>query len=76
VFIKTEASTSYADVLGQLPLLAEKYNEKNDWAKNDFNVQPLSDLHFNPETGIFDFSRDAAHRPTLITLSLLQFYYW
>jgi putative ABC transport system permease protein len=71
VFIKTEASTSYADVLAQLPLLAEKYNEVNEWANNNFNAQPLSDLHFNPETGIFDFSRDAAHRPTLITLSFV-----
>ncbi|MDZ7648084.1 MAG: hypothetical protein U5K54_13405 [Cytophagales bacterium] len=46
VFIKTEASSSYADVLAQLPLLAKEYNEKNEWANNDFNVQPLSDLHF------------------------------
>lgn len=71
VFIKTEASSSYADVLAQLPLLAEKYNEVNDWATNSFNAQPLSDLHFNPETGIFGFGRDAAHRPTLITLSFV-----
>jgi putative ABC transport system permease protein len=71
VFIKTQESLSQADVLAQLPLLAKEYNEKNDWAKNDFNAQPLSDLHFNPETGIFDFSRDAAHRPTLITLSFV-----
>lgn len=71
VFIKTQESLSHVDVLAQLPLLAEKYNEVNDWATNNFNAQPLSDLHFNPETGIFDSSRDAAHRPTLITLSFV-----
>lgn len=71
VFIKTTENSSHADVLAQLSLLAKEYNERNDWATNSFNAQPLSDLHFNPETGIFDSSRDAAHKPTLITLSFV-----
>ncbi|MBL7877490.1 MAG: ABC transporter permease, partial [Cyclobacteriaceae bacterium] len=71
VFIKTTENSSHADVLAQLSLLANEYNERNEWATNSFNAQPLTDLHFNPETGIFDSSRDAAHKPTLITLSFV-----
>src|SRR5258708_711599 len=54
--------------MDERPLLSKIYNEKNTWAKNDFNVQTLSDLHFNSETGIFDNSRSPAHRGTLYAL--------
>jgi putative ABC transport system permease protein len=45
------------------------YDEKSNWdATNTFAAQPLADIHFNSETGIFDFSRSATHLPTMITL--------
>jgi putative ABC transport system permease protein len=69
VFIKAQPGTSHDQLIAQLPLMSEIYNAKNNWARNDFNVQPLSDLHFDVETGIFDFSRGAAHLPTLMTLT-------
>ncbi len=36
------------------------------WRRLPYNQ--LSDLHYDPTTGIFDFSTDIAHRPTLVTL--------
>jgi ABC-type antimicrobial peptide transport system permease subunit len=69
VFVKTTAGATHQTLLDQLPQLTKIYDEKSSWdATNTFNVQPLSDLHFNSETGIFDFSRNATHLPTMITL--------
>ncbi len=69
IFIKASNGTTHQTLAAQLPQLTKIYREKSDWdAVNTFNLQPLSDLHFNSETGIFDFSRSAAHLPTLITL--------
>lgn len=69
VFVKTASGEMQQTLSDQLPKLTKIYDEKSDWdATNTFNVQPLSDLHFNSETGIFDFSRSATHLPTVITL--------
>lgn len=72
VFIKADANTAYTDIEAQLPLLAARYKEKSTWdAENKFNLQPLADLHYNAGSGIFDFSREPAHMPTLISLSVV-----
>lgn len=72
VFIKADANTAYTDIEAQLPLLAARYKEKSTWdAENKFNLQPLADLHYNAGSGIFDFSREPAHMPTLLTLSVV-----
>ncbi|MBS1506554.1 MAG: ABC transporter permease [Bacteroidetes bacterium] len=68
VFVKVTPETLLKQLQDQLPEISKIYNAKNNFAKNDFNVQPLRDLHFDVETGIFDFSRDAAHLPTLLAL--------
>ncbi|HET9053467.1 MAG TPA: FtsX-like permease family protein, partial [Cyclobacteriaceae bacterium] len=53
----------------QFSLLRERYKEKSTWdVENTFHAQPLSDLHYNSETGIFDYSRSPAHLPTLTIL--------
>jgi len=72
VFIKKNANSSQGDIEAQLPLLAARYKEKSTWdAENKFNLQPLADLHYNAGSGIFDFSREPAHMPTLTTLSIV-----
>ncbi|HEY9006112.1 MAG TPA: ABC transporter permease [Ohtaekwangia sp.] len=69
LFVKVSAGTSQEALLEQMPLLAKQYKEKSGWGANLFDVQPLSDLHFNADTGIFDFDNSVpAHLPTLITL--------
>ncbi|MCW5911739.1 MAG: ABC transporter permease [Cyclobacteriaceae bacterium] len=72
LFIKAEANVSQSDIEAQLPLLAERYKEKRMWdVENNFKLQPLANLHYDATSGIFDFSRDPAHMPTLTTLSIV-----
>lgn len=71
IFVKASPGTTHQQLLDQRPMLSKIYNEKNTWAQNDFNFQPFNTLHFDTETGIFDFSRSPAHRPTLVTLGLV-----
>lgn len=53
----------------QFSILRKRYKEKSTWdVENTFNAQPLSDLHYNSETGVFDYSRSPAHLPTLTIL--------
>jgi putative ABC transport system permease protein len=69
IFVKALTGTTHQTLLDQLPQLTKIYDEKSNWdATNTFAAQPLSDIHFNSETGIFDFSRSATHLPTMITL--------
>jgi ABC-type antimicrobial peptide transport system permease subunit len=72
VFVKALPNTDIKILEEQLPLLSKIYKEKSSWdVENHFNLQPLSTLHYDGETGIFDFSREPAHMPTLITLILV-----
>lgn len=63
---KTSDVTKFTD---QFSILRQRYKEKSTWdAENTFSAQPLSDLHYNNETGIFDYGRSPAHLPTLTIL--------
>lgn len=74
LFVRFDDQTTIAQVEAQVPLLAKAYKDKSTWdADNNFKLQPFSDLHFNPETGIFDYSRSPAHLPTLTTLIVVAF---
>lgn len=74
LFVKLLPGVSQQALSDQLPLLEKRYDETKTWdAKNTFNVQPLSDLHYNAELGIFDSVSGVAHLPTLITLSGVAF---
>lgn len=70
LFIKASPGISHEALMAQLPELSKQYAANSHWdATNEFNIQPLSDLHFNAEIGVFDMdSSVAAHMPTLITL--------
>ncbi|MEQ9402998.1 MAG: FtsX-like permease family protein [Cyclobacteriaceae bacterium] len=73
LFVKQHPGTTKTNLLSQLEGLNEFVGEKNkelDWVQN-YNLQPLSDLHYNPDMGIFDNSRSSAHRPTLIVLGVV-----
>lgn len=73
VFLRLADGASVGDIEAQLPALDEEYrkhNTDNGWVVS-FKLQPLDDLHFNTNLGIFDFSRPAAHLGILGTLSLV-----
>ena len=72
LFLKLSEGTGFDKINDQVPLLVKLYKENSQWdAENNFKFQPLSDLHYNAETGIFDTSRAPAHLPTLTALIIV-----
>jgi putative ABC transport system permease protein len=69
-FFKLAPGTDMEHIKAQIPILKKLYEEHSEWdAENNFSLQPLSDIHFNADTGIFDHtSRSPAHLPTLTSL--------
>lgn len=73
LWVKLNQNTSRADVMLQLEDLSTHVNEQNedaDWIQN-YKLQPLSEVHFNSEIGIFDNGRSAAHMKTLTVLGVV-----
>jgi putative ABC transport system permease protein len=69
LFVLLDPTSDLTTFTEQFSILRKRYKEKSTWdVENTFNAQPLSDLHYNNETGIFDYSRSAAHLPTLSIL--------
>lgn len=67
LFIKLALGTTADKIEVQIPKLAYTYKENNkspQW-NNTPKLQPLGDLHFNYEIGIFDNSRSVAGKSTL-----------
>lgn len=69
VFVLLDKTSDVNQLTDQLSLLRKKYKEKSSGdVENMFAAQPLSDLHYNNEVEIFDYSRSPAHLPTLTVL--------
>lgn len=69
LFVLLDEASGKDQFTEQFSILRERYKEKSTWdVENTFHAQPLSDLHYNSETGIFDYSRSPAHLPTLTIL--------
>jgi putative ABC transport system permease protein len=72
LFVRLAPGTSAAGMTPKLTGLIEKYNpskpeEHTKDSKFACQLQPLADLHFNTDYGVFDESRQA-HKPTLYGL--------
>jgi len=69
LFVKLSPATKVATVNAQLTkiLNANEKSDPKDHSTQTSSLQPLSDLHFNLERGVFDNSRQA-HKPTLYYL--------
>jgi putative ABC transport system permease protein len=70
-FIKLEKGTLLSSVEAQLHTMhneAVGHNSNNNDYVGWFLAQPLRELHFNKNLGIFDQSRSVAHMPTLRSL--------
>jgi len=72
LFVKLSKGTPLENLKEQLETANAKYKEetKAEWI-NTFNVQPLPDLHYNTEIGVFDNGTHVANRNTLEKLSLV-----
>ncbi|MEO1262847.1 MAG: ABC transporter permease [Bacteroidota bacterium] len=73
LFIKTSEGVTQAAMTGFLSPLNDRANEgeESEEEGQEFLLQPLSDLHYNQELGLFDNSRPPAHKPTLMGLILV-----
>ncbi len=70
LFIKLNALTTADKIMQQMPHVASVYKERNqnsEWS-NSPQLQPLSDLHFNQDLGVFDSSRSIPEKSTLYVL--------
>jgi len=67
VFLKIHVGTPIEKIEAQISRLPEIYKEqhkRSDWSYPS-RMQPLADLHFNPELGLFDNSRSVMEKSTL-----------
>lgn len=77
LFIKLAATTKVASVESQLEKLAlkhtDEYREKFGQTRH-FIMQPLSNIHFNEDYGIYDYSQDQASKDVLIGLAFIALF--
>ena len=74
LFVKLGEGIHQSDAETQLGKASEIYKAQNEqWGFTaNYKLQPLSNLHFNSELGIFDTSPwSPAHKPTLLLLLLV-----
>jgi putative ABC transport system permease protein len=72
-FVKLAAGVRAEDVQKQMSKIEKIYREKNkdtEWSIQP-TLQPLSDLHFNTQIGIFDHSRSVSKKSTFEILILV-----
>jgi len=71
LFIKLSASASSVNIQKQLNVILKKASPpkpEDKGTSHGFVLQPLSDLHFSENSGIFDFSARVANKTTLYFL--------
>lgn len=72
LFVRLDKNATEQDLKSQFTILSKRYKEHSTWdVENNFNAQAFTDLHYNAETGIFDYSRSPAHLPTLSILTVV-----
>lgn len=73
LFIKLSPGTTRAKIEEQIPGLLKLYKEHNKGGGLIITptLQPLADIHFNPEVGVFDSSRSIVEKGTLQVMMLV-----
>lgn len=73
LFIKLAAGTTREKIESQMPRLTEiyeSYNKEAKWIMRP-KLQPLGDIHFDPEIGVFDSSRSVVEKSTIQVLMVI-----
>ena len=78
LFIKVSSPSVTSFIKEKMDALAVEH--RSEWAitynqSQSFNLQPLSDLHFNTEVGTFDFGERPADKSVMFGLGLLPYFY-
>jgi ABC-type antimicrobial peptide transport system permease subunit len=77
LFVKLSGKADVVSVQKQLDLLAVEHLDKEMVAfgqKRRFYLQPLADIHFNPNYGTYDYTRNQASKPVLISLAFVALF--
>ncbi|WP_347924183.1 FtsX-like permease family protein [Pontimicrobium sp. SW4] len=77
LFIKVSNPLVTQSIKEQMDVLAVEH--RSDWEikynqKQSFNLQKISDLHFNGDVGIFNFSEEPADKSVMIGLGLIALF--
>ena len=73
LFIKLAPGTTQEKIESQIPRLTDiyqSYNKDAEWVMTP-KLQPLAEIHFDPEIGIFDSSRSVVQKSTIEILVLI-----
>ncbi|TVZ25840.1 ABC-type antimicrobial peptide transport system permease subunit [Gillisia sp. Hel_I_86] len=77
LWVKLKGGTLVSGFQGQLNELALEHGDKESvkfGATREFYAQPLSNLHFNDDFGIYDINKAVADKDVLIMLSLVALF--
>ena len=77
VFVKLTAKKEAANFQQQLDKLAKEHEDKESIAYGEariFHLQPLKDIHFNANYGVFDTTMEQASKPVLISLAFVALF--
>ncbi|WP_299533473.1 ABC transporter permease [Ulvibacterium sp.] len=77
LFVKLNKNADVVSVQRQLDLLAAEHLDEEMVAfgqKRRFYLQPLADIHFNPNYGTYDYTRSQASKPVLISLAFVALF--
>ncbi|AGC77653.1 putative FtsX-related transmembrane transport protein [Nonlabens dokdonensis DSW-6] len=72
LFVKLSKNADLVTIQNQLDQLANEHQSEIDLSygnKTFFSIQPLADIHFNEDYGIYDYSLDQASKPVLLALA-------
>jgi len=77
LFVKVINPSANSVIKEKMDALAVEH--RSDWAikynmSQSFNLQPLRDLHFNTEVGLFNFSEEPADKSVMVGLGLIALF--
>lgn len=74
LFIKIDKNAKLSNIQNHLDTLAKEHEDAQMLSfgqSRKFHLQPLSDLHFNPNYYVFDISEHQANKSVLLSLALI-----
>lgn len=77
LYVRVEDQASLKEIQSQLDALALEHRDEYDIKYNEsrqFQLQPLRDIHFNEDYGIYDWTKGQASKPLLRNLALVAIF--
>ena len=77
LFVKLDENADATSVQNQLTAIARAHVDEQMLGfgqRRNFYLQPLADLHFNPDYGTYDYTRTQASKPVLISLAFVALF--